>query len=140
MSRRGHTDYRSHLQSAVAASAAPYGYTLTIWTSGAVASHERGLPTTGDALLFLLGAVFGFGLAAAIAYGRPTEIFASREHGMVRLWGGFHLISVGLAIAASSLVVSAVESWLAWPLVGLIATFTYLLVIAGQFTIADSRG
>ena len=59
---------------------------------------------------------------------------------MVRLWGGFHLISVGLAIAASSLVVGAVDGWLAWPLVGLVATATYLLVIAGQFTIADSRG
>ena len=27
--------YRTHLQAAVATSAAPYGYTLTVWTSGA---------------------------------------------------------------------------------------------------------
>ena len=37
-------------------------------------------------------------------------------------------------------LVAAVDGWLAWPLVGLVAASTYLLVIAGQFTIADSRG
>lgn len=132
--------YRAHLQSAVAASAAPYGYTLTIWTSGAVTTHERGIPTAWQAILFLLGAVLGFGLAAAIAYGRPTEIFASRQHGFVRLWGAFHLLSVGLAIAVVAVVVELVDSSIVWLLVGLIATTTYLLTIAAQFTLADTKG
>ena len=51
------TPYRSAVRTTVAASAAPYGYTLTIWTSGAVLSHARGIPSTGAALLFLVGAV-----------------------------------------------------------------------------------
>ena len=132
--------YRAHLQSAVAASAAPYGYTLTIWTSGAVATHARGVPTAWQALLFLLGAVIGFGLTAAIAYGRPTEIFASRQHGFVRLWGAFHLLSVGLSIAVVALVVEFVDSSVVWLLVGLVATTTYLMAIAAQFTLADTAG
>jgi hypothetical protein len=131
--------YRAHLQSAVAASAAPYGYTLTIWTSGAVTTHERGIPTAWQAILFLLGAVLGFGIAAAVAYGRPTEVFASRQHGFVRLWGGFHLLSVGLAIAVVAAVVAIVDSPIVWLLVGLIATTTYLLTIAAQFTLADTK-
>ena len=136
----GRRTYRTHLKTAVATSAAPYGYTLTIWTSGGVTSHARGIPTAWEALLFLAGAVLGFGVTAALAYGRPSEILAPREHGSVRLWGGFHLVSVGLAIAASALIVGLADSWIAWPLVGLVATSTYLFGIAGQFTIADSRG
>ncbi len=134
------TGYRAHLQSAVAASAAPYGYTLTIWTSGAVATHARGVPTAWQALLFLLGAVIGFGLTAAIAYGRPTQIFASRQHGFVRLWGAFHLLSVGLSIAAVAVIVELVDSSVVWLLVGLVATTTYLMAIAAQFTLADTKG
>ncbi len=132
--------YRAHLQSAVAASAAPYGYTLTIWTSGAVTTHEQGLPTAWQALLFLFGAVIGFGITAAIAYGRPTEIFASRTHGFVRLWGAFHLVSVGLAIGFVAVVVELVDNSVVWLLVGLIATTVYLMAIAAQFTLADTKG
>ncbi len=132
--------YRAHLQSAVAASAAPYGYTLTIWTSGAVTTHDMGVPTAWQALLFLFGAVAGFGITSAIAYGAPTQIFVSRTHGFVRLWGAFHLFSVGLAIAAVALIVELVDSSIVWLLVGLVATVTYLLAIAAQFTMAETSG
>lgn len=131
--------YRRHLRSAVATSAAPYGYTLTIWTSGAVTTHARGIPTAWEALLFLGGAVLGFAAAAALAYGRPSQVFAAREHGSVRLWGGFHLISVGLAIGAAALVTALIHDPVAWMVVGFAATLVYLLVIAGQFTLADSH-
>lgn len=135
----GRRSYRSHLKTAVAASAAPYGYTLTIWTSGAVATHARGIPTAWEALLFLAGAVLGFGVAAGLAYGYPSEIFASREYGAVRLWGGFHLLSVGLAIGAAALVTASVRDPVAWMIVGFVATLVYLVVIAAQFTLADAH-
>ena len=58
--------YRAHLKTTVASSAAPYGYTLTIWTAGAVATHRHGVPTAWEALLLLVGAVLGFALAAVV--------------------------------------------------------------------------
>ena len=128
--------YRTHLKTVVATSAAPYGYTLTIWTSGAVATHARGIPTAWDALLLLVGAVLGFAIVAALAYGHPSELLASREHGSVRLWGGFHLVSVGLAIGAAALVTTVVKDPVVWMIVGLAATVVYLVVIALQFTLA----
>ena len=131
--------YRAHLKSAVATSAAPYGYTLTVWTSGAVTTHARGVPTAGDALLLLAGAVLGFAVTAAIAYGRPSEVLASGEHETVRLWGGFHLVSVGLAIGATALVTDIITSPVTWLAVGFVATLVYLVVIAAQFTLADVR-
>jgi hypothetical protein len=135
----GRRTYKAHLKSAVATSAAPYGYTLTIWTSGAVVTHARGIPTAWEALLFLAGAVLGFAVAAAIAYGHPGRIFASREPASVRLWGGFHLVSVGLAIGAAALVTALLHDPVAWLVVGFSATLVYLLVIAAQFTLADAR-
>jgi hypothetical protein len=129
--------YRTHLKTAVATSAAPYGYTLTIWTSGAVTTHSRGIPTAWEALLFLAGAVVGFAVTAGLAYGSPSEILAPREHGSVRLWGGFHLVSVGLAIGSAALVTEAVRGSVVWMIVGFVATLVYLVVIAAQFTLAD---
>ena len=132
--------YRGHLRAAVAASAAPYGYTLTIWTSGAVATHANGIPTAGEALLFLLGAVAGFGVTAAAAHGSPTGTLVHEETAAVRLWGAFHLASAGLAIAAAALVTAVLDAPIAWLAVGFAATVTYLVVIAAQFTAAESRG
>ena len=59
--------YRAHLKTTVAFSAAPYGYTLTIWTAGAVTTHEHGVPSAWEVLLLMIGAVLGFALAAAMA-------------------------------------------------------------------------
>lgn len=131
--------YRDHLQAVVATSAAPYGYTLTIWTSGAVTTHARGVPTALEALLFLGGAVAGFACVGALAHGSASKILRPPPAPEIRLWGGFHLPSVGLAIACSSLVAAIVHNPLAWPLVGLVATSVYLLVIAAQFTLADTK-
>jgi hypothetical protein len=129
--------YREHLQAAIAASAAPYGYTLTIWTSGAITTHAEGLPTPVEALLFLAGAVAGFALVGAFAHGGAARILRPAGESSVRLWGGFHIPSVGLAIAGSSLVGSIFNGPVTWPLVGFLATAIYLLVIAAQFTLAE---
>lgn len=131
--------YRAHLQAAVATSAAPYGYTLTIWTSGAVVTHARGIPTALDAVLFLAGAVVGFAVVGALAHGSATRVLRAPQEPTVRLWGGFHLPSVGLAIGGAALVAAVVHGALAWPLVGFLATCLYLVVLAAQFTIADAR-
>ena len=122
----------------MATSAAPYGYTLTIWTSGAVVTHARGIPTALDALLFLAGAVAGFAAVGAAAHGSATQVLRPPPKATVRLWGGFHLPSVGLAIGGAALIAAIVQDALAWPLVGFVATCLYLLVIAAQFTIADA--
>src|SRR5438045_1100713 len=48
--------YASALATVLRASALPYGYTVTVWTSGVVLIRHRGLPTTGQAFLFVLRA------------------------------------------------------------------------------------
>ena len=131
--------YRDHLQALVATSAAPYGYSLTIWTCGAVTTHAQGVPDAPEALLFLAGAIAAFALVGAVAHGSANHVLHPHREPTVRLWGGFHLPSVGLAIAASYLAVKLIPGTIAWPVVGFLSTAVYLLVIAAQFTTASAR-
>jgi hypothetical protein len=129
--------YRPALRAAVAASAAPYGYTLTIWTSGAVLSHTRGIPSAADALLFLAGAVVAYALVGGLALGGVPERLAPEPAHAV-IWGGLHLFSVGLAIGAATLVARLVTNPAAWPLGGFLATALYLIASAGQLAFAHA--
>ncbi len=128
--------YRSALRATVAASAGPYGYTLTIWTSGAVLSHARGIPSAALALLFLIGAVSAYALVGAAAFGGLSEHVAPQLGGSV-VWGGLHFFSVGLAIAAASLTARFVHDDAAWPLGAFLSTALYLLASASQLAIAQ---
>jgi hypothetical protein len=129
------TRYRSALRATIAGSAAPCGYTLTVWTSGAVLSHARGIPSAGAALLFLGGAVAAYALVAAPAVrGSPERLVP--EPALAAVWGGLHLFAVGLAIGAASLTAHLVHNVAAWPLVGFLSTALYLVVSAGQLAIA----
>ena len=133
-------DYRHHLRAAVALSAAPYGYTLTLWTAGAVTTNATGVPSTLDAVLFLVGAVTGFAIVGAFAFGGINCVLTPGTHGHVRVWGGVHLPSVGSSTLLVWLLTDALDGHLLWPAVGLTATSTYLLVIGVQFWLATHRG
>jgi hypothetical protein len=129
--------YGLALRTTVSASAGPYGYTLTVWTSGAVLAHAHGIPSAAEALLFLAGAVTAYGLVAGAAAGTSRRRLAP-DPAHAAVWGGLHLFSVGLAIGAAWLDARLVTSLAAWPVGGFAATALYLIVSAGQLAIADA--
>src|SRR5918911_4480381 len=55
-------DYRAGLRSAVDTAALPYGYTVTMWSSGQVLIHYHGAPSLPLVWLFAGGALAAFGL------------------------------------------------------------------------------
>lgn len=130
--------YRLGLRKAVGASAGPYGYTLTIWTSGAVLIHNRGVPDTLEAILFAFGAVLGFALVGALAF-RRTVVVRIRATSHPVLWGSFHFIPVAASIGAAGLVAHFVEGTAAFPLAGFLATSIYLLCVAAQITFFEEQ-
>ena len=132
------SDYREHLRTAVGSSAAPYGYTLATWTTGAVLTHAYGLPTTIEALLFMAGAVLAFAAVGAAAFGGMGTRFAHAPR-EAALWGSFHFLSVGAAIGAAALVSYLVAGQAGWVLGPFASTTTYLLVVGAQFSAAHSR-
>src|SRR5829696_8864072 len=67
------THYRRNLRAAVAFSAGPYGYTLTLWSTGAVLTGTHGIPTALSAVSFVVGAVLAFATVGVPAFGSLEE-------------------------------------------------------------------
>ena len=133
----GGRSYRWAARQAVSMSLGPYGYTVTIWTSGGVLIHTRGAPSGIDALLFMLGAVGGYASVGIVSFGSPgARALTVRPPA---IWAGFHVVGIGLAIGAATLVAHEVDSTAAWPLGGFAVTSIYLLVLAAQLALAGLR-
>ena len=98
-------------------------------------SYARGIPSAASAVLFLIGAVAAYALVGGVAFGGLSEQLAPEPTRSV-VWGGLHFFSVGLAIAAASLVAHFVHDDAAWLLGGFLATGLYLLASASQLAIA----
>ena len=130
--------YRHGLRKAVGASAGPYGYTLTVWTTGAVLIHARGVPTTAKALYFMFGAVLAFSAVGALAYRGKLAVRAKAVSHPV-LWGSFHFVPVATSIGAATLVAHFAQGWTAWPLAGFTATAIYLTFVAAQITFFEEQ-
>lgn len=131
--------YGRSLRSAVGSSAAPYGFTLAVWTTGAVIINARGAPSTINALEFAAGAVLAFALVGLLAFGDLTGN-SGEEQSKTALWGNFHFVSVGLAIGAAVLVTSLLDTDLVWLLASFASTACYLLALGAEFTVADGGG
>jgi hypothetical protein len=122
----------------VSSSAAPYGYTLTVWSSGALLMHFRHAPAVWEVFLFLAGAVIAF--AGLWLFGRgPIEQSdpVSRQSARA-LAGALDLFAVGAAVGAAALL-SMIPSWVAWPLTSLGATALYMIAASIQLAVAERR-
>ena len=128
-------EYRRNLRAALGASAGPYGYTLTIWTSGAVLIHAFGVPGTLGALLFVVGAVAAFALVGLLAFGSMARHFDEKSEEDL-FWGSLHLLSVGAAIAMAALVARYLVGLVAWPVGSFSAATAYFLVLGVESSIA----
>ena len=116
--------YVSALATVLRASAVPYGYTVTVWTSGMMLTRHRGIPSTGEVFLFMLGAVSAFcllGIVVRLGGGAPYD----PPQGALRRIGMLQFVSVGAALGAATLV-ALIHSGIAWPLGAFAATATYL--------------
>ncbi len=127
--------YRRNLRAAVGFSAGPYGYTLTLWSTGAVLTGTHGIPTAFSAVTFVVGAVLAFATVGVSAFGSLKRNL-TREQGHEVLWGSGQIFSVGLSVGAAVLVDYNVEGFLIWPLTGFVVTALFLLVVGAESTAA----
>jgi hypothetical protein len=129
---------RAALGTIVASSAAPYGYTLTLWSSGAVLLRSHGTPLVADVFAFVAGALAGFGLMALLARGALTRM-ESIDDAAERVWAGaLHWLAVGVAVGAVALL-AEIHGREAWPLGSFAATTLYILAASLQLTVVATR-
>lgn len=93
----------------VAASAAPYGYTVTVWSSGAVLMHSHGTPNVGDVFVFIAGALIGFALMSLVGQGALARMESLDHAGDRVLAGTLHWLAVGGAVGSVALVTARRE-------------------------------
>ena len=129
---------RAALGTIVAASAAPYGYTITIWSSGAVLMHAHGTPQVGEVFAFLAGALCAYGLTGLLARGalRSTDALDSPPDRV--LAGAMHWLAAGTAVGVAALV-ATIHGWEAWPLASFAATAVYILGASLQLALVAGR-
>jgi hypothetical protein len=131
--------FRSSLATIIPATAAPYGYTLAIWSSGALLLRADGTPSLADALMFVAGAIVGFNLLGALAIGaighaRPIERRQDRA-----LAGACDWIALGVVVAVVY-AISQIRGWAPWVLGPFTATVLYLLIASLQLAVLALRG
>lgn len=126
--------YRQQLRTVLSATAAPYGYTLSLWAGGAMASRSaNAFPTTVETLLLVGGAIAGFGLLAGAAFGGLGEGFVPTVRRQVKVWGGLHIPALGITILTCAGLVEVLRGRVMWLSIGFAVTTTYLLVLSGQY-------
>jgi hypothetical protein len=122
---------RSGFASVIAASSAPYGYTIAIWSSGAVLLDSHGKPSVGQVFMFAAGALLGFaalGLLAQHEATRQTGGYRARERVLA---GVLDWMSVSAAVGSVALI-ALIHSWVVWPLAPLATTLIYFSAVALQ--------
>ena len=119
-------------------SAVPYGYTVTLWSSGAVLSHVHGPPDLVRVALFMVSAIAGYNLFGGLA--RRLGAYAGDEvGGDVRVVAGMlNWLAVAGAVAAAwvSSQLSSAAAWAAGPGA---ATVVYLTLSALQLATVEAR-
>jgi hypothetical protein len=130
---------RAALGSTITASAAPYGYTLTIWSSGAILIRARGSPTVGDVFMFIAGALIGFDVLGAVARGALNREESPHRRQDRVLAATLDWIAVGAAAGAVALL-AEIPSWVPWLIAPLLATIVYMLAAALQLSLVALGG
>jgi hypothetical protein len=129
--------YRAALATVLGGSALPYGYTVTVWTSGMMLTRERGIPSVGEVFLFMVGAVSAFVLLAVVGKLIGAAAFEPPP-GTLRRVGMIHFVAVGGALGSATLV-ALIHSGVAWPFGAFVATATYLALATLELAVAVGR-
>jgi hypothetical protein len=128
--------YLPALAAVLHGTALPYGYTITVWTSGMMLTRERGLPSVGYIFLFMVGAVAGFALLGLIVRLTDTVPF-ELSYGDLGRMAMIQLLAVGGALGGATLV-ALIDSGIAWPFGAFVATVTYLGLATLQLALPKS--
>jgi hypothetical protein len=135
---RGWLSYRLALRAAVASGSKTYGFTLVIWSTGALTVSRHGVPTAVEALAYLGGALAGMAVIVIVCFGRWRATWS--DVGLVRrAYGAIHLVSVLAAVLIGWMAAALVSGAPAFALASFAAVVVYNLLLALEvgLSIAD---
>jgi hypothetical protein len=105
--------FRDALGTAVASETRAYGFTLLVWSTGALTTADQGLPTTGEVFAFLCGALLAMAIVVLVAFGGPMRRWTtSREPHYA--FGAIHIASLAVGTACGWGVCLVLGGWAAF--------------------------
>lgn len=118
--------YLRALETTVHGAGLPYGYAVTVWSTGSSLSHARGLPSVGNLFLFAAGAAAAYGGVRLLTWGTQEEAERPLTRSPYPIRAGLlHIAAIGLAVA-SAVAIAQIASAVAWSLASFTATLVYL--------------
>lgn len=100
--------YRLALRAAIASESKAYGFTLVIWSDGALAIAQHGTPDPLSCFAYLGGALLAMALVVLATFGGPSGKWEAKPLPRYA-FGAAHLGSVLIAVLASWGVASAIR-------------------------------
>ena len=127
------------LHTAVHGAGLPYGYALTVWSTGAAVSGRHGMPKVGAIFLFLAGATIAYGVLRLLTWNTSEEAHRplTRSPHVLRA-GAFHLAAIGGA-AGAAVLIARVHGDAAWLLGPLASTMAYLSISSIEPALVERR-
>ena len=129
--------YLRALDTALHGAGLPYGYAITVWSTGTTMTGAQGKPSVASILLFAAGAAAAYGalrLLTKHAEGDAQKLLTRSPH-LVRA-GLLHVAAIGLAIASAALI-AQIPSGLTWPLASFAATLVYFGVSSVEMALLE---
>lgn len=117
----------------------PYGYAITVWTTGSALIGQRGTPALAEVYLLAAGAVGAYGGLTFLTWETEGEAQKplTRSHRRVRA-GLFHVGAIALAITSAALIAD-LAGGVAWFLAPFAATLVYLGVSSVEVALVEGE-
>ncbi|MDQ4131109.1 MAG: hypothetical protein M3133_08995 [Actinomycetota bacterium] len=118
--------YLRALETALHGAGLPYGYSVTVWASGAALIGARGMPKVWSVFLFAAGAAAAYGLLRFLtrrAEGEAQSQLTRSPH-LARA-GVIHVAAIGASVGAAALI-AQIPGGAAWALASFAQTLLYL--------------
>lgn len=139
--------YLQALQTGLHGAGLPYGYAITVWSTGSALAGQHGMASVGHIFLFAAGAVGAYGGLTFLTWETEGEAEKPLTRSPRRVRAGLvHVGAIALAIT-SAVLIAKIPSDVAWLLAPLAATLVYLAVssvevglVEGERNASDAGG
>lgn len=106
-----------------------YGYTLSVWGSGAILIYGFGIPEAFEVFLFISGAVVGFLALAAVAYRGMLKVVEKPIEEKLLVLRMIHFIAALGTVGISYIITENMANIWAFTLSGINATVSYNILL-----------
>ncbi|MFB6294780.1 MAG: hypothetical protein ABEI97_03400 [Candidatus Nanohaloarchaea archaeon] len=106
-----------------------YGYTLVIWGSGAILIDAFGFPTPLQVMVYIAGAVAGFGILALVVYGNVFRRVENIKDEAMVVASSIHLIAALGTVGLAAVAANRLPATTSFFVVGVNATVTYNVLL-----------